>query len=263
MITIEAINELSESAYLTEVIHSTPGRLRVRMSWLERYPSLSSDLHQAILGINGVTQAHLNPVINSCTIYYNSEKLSEKTFETLFLQLIQKIIPDTEIVRQQPKLNQTTTQSWELPAQKAISEKIQAVGGRLVGSTVGRTMGFGVGAITGGILLGPLGLIPGAGLGSIVGRSVGSQLGVETVRYFAQESPEETTSETTEINPLEYIQSTIERSGRELVGESVGGVIGAVMGGVVLGPFGSLVGGVLGGAIGSQVAEDWDTQPNE
>ena len=44
---------------------------------------------------------------------------------------------------------------------------------------------FGVGAVAGGVLLGPLGLIPGAGVGSAVGRTVGSQLGGETMRYLS------------------------------------------------------------------------------
>ncbi|NCR42365.1 MAG: hypothetical protein GPJ21_22670 [Microcystis aeruginosa W13-11] len=84
-----------------------------------------------------------------------------------------------------PITDDTTSPGERIFSEAAVTGKIQEVGSKLRGSSVGQVMGFSVGAVAGGVLLGPLGLIPGAGVGSAVGRTVGSQLGGETVRYLS------------------------------------------------------------------------------
>lgn len=81
-------------------------------------------------------------------------------------------------------------------------------------------MGFSVGAVAGGVLLGPLGLIPGAGVGSAVGRTVGSQLGGETVRYLSSTGAEAQRWPVPAKNPAESLQATLERGATELIGET-------------------------------------------
>ncbi|WP_223210350.1 hypothetical protein [Microcystis aeruginosa] len=77
-----------------------------------------------------------------------------------------------------------------------------------------------MGAVAGGVLLGPLGLIPGAGVGSAVGRTVGSQLGGETVRYLSGTGAEAQRWPVPAKNPAESLQATLERGATELSGET-------------------------------------------
>ncbi|MFM7792599.1 MAG: glycine zipper domain-containing protein [Microcystis panniformis] len=105
--------------------------------------------------------------------------------------------------------------------------------------------------------MGPLGLIPGAGVGSAVGRTVASQLGGETVRYLSGTGAAAQRWPVLAKNPAESLQATLERGATELIGETFGGMAGFMVGGSLLGPLGSLFGGVIGGAIGGQVGEEW------
>jgi hypothetical protein len=114
----------------------------------------------------------------------------------------------------------TTSPGEGILSEATVTGKIQEVGGKLIGSSVGRVMGFGVGAVAGGVLLGPLGLIPGAGVGSAFGRTVGSQLGGETVRYLSGTGAAAQRWPVPAKNPAESLQTTLERGATELIGET-------------------------------------------
>jgi hypothetical protein len=149
---------------------------------------LHEPLSTSILSLAAVREVHLTPAINSIVVCYDPQNITEKAFQEKFCHLLQQLTPE--------------------------------VGGKLIGSSVGRVMGFGVGAVAGGVLLGPLGLIPGAGVGSAVGGTVGSQLGGETVRYLSGTGAEAQRWPVPAKNPAESLQATLERGATELIGET-------------------------------------------
>ena len=240
-----------------QIVHSTPGRLRVRLAWLRCCPSLHERLSTSILSLAAVREVRLTPAINSIVVCYDPRGITEKAFQEKFCQLLQQLTPVHWLTAVRPITDDTTSPGEGIFSEAAVTGKIQEVGGKLIGSSVGRVMGFGVGAVAGGVLLGPLGLIPGAGVGSAVGRTVGSQLGGETVRYLSSTGAEAQRWPVPAKNPAESLQATLERGATELIGETFGGMAGFVVGGSLLGPLGSLFGGVIGGAIGGQVGEEW------
>jgi hypothetical protein len=188
MINVEQVGgqcnpAIRESAL--QIVHSTPGRLRVRLAWLRCYPSLHEPLSTSILSLAAVREVRLTPAINSIVVCYDPQGITEKAFQEKFCQLLQQLTPAYWLTAVRPVTGDTTSPGEGILSEATVTGKIQEVGGKLIGSSVGRVMGFGVGAVAGGVLLGPLGLIPGAGVGSAVGRTVGSQLEGETVRYLS------------------------------------------------------------------------------
>ena len=260
MITVEQVSDSPQQSTrqdALQVVHSTPGRLRVRLAWLKCYPSLHQRLSTSISSLAAVTEVRLNPAIGSIVVCYDPRTIPEKAFQEKFCQIIQQVTPASWLAAEKQITGGATSPTEVSFSEEVVTGKIQEVGGKLIGSTVGRVMGFGVGAVAGGVLLGPLGLIPGAGVGSAVGRTVGSQIGGETVRYLSRTEAEAQRSLGEEKNPAAALQATLEGSATELIGETVGGMAGLVVGGSLLGPLGSLLGGVVGGVIGGQVGEEW------
>jgi hypothetical protein len=240
-----------------QVIHSTPGRLRVRLAWLKYYPALNERLSTSMLSLVVVKEVRSNPAINSIVVSYDSGSITEKAFQEKFRQLVQQLTPASWLTAEQPTNDGTNAPGEGIFPEAVATQKIQQVGSKLIGSTIGRIMGLGVGSLTGGVLLGPLGIIPGAGVGSAVGRTVGSQLGEETIRYLSQTPEEASTSPEPAKDPAAFLQATLKRGATGLVGETVGGITGLAVGGSLLGPLGFLFGGIVGGVIGGQVGEEW------
>lgn len=264
MITVEQVsgecNRHIRQEYL-HILHSMPGRLRVRLAWLDCYPSLHERLYDSISSLAAVTQVRLTPEINSIVVCYDRRVIAEKAFQEKFCQIVQQIMPSS--VRSSGKQinGGTSLFSGVMFSETAVTGKIREVGGKLVGSTVGRVMGVGLGAVAGGVMLGPLGIIPGAGVGSAVGRSAGSQIGGETVRYLSVPGAEVQRFPEPAKDLPAAVQATLERGAVELIGETVGGMAGFMVGCSLLGPLGSLFGGIIGGVIGGQIGEElWSWQ---
>ena len=76
-----------------QIVHSTPGRLRVRLAWLRCYPSLHERLSTSILSLAAVKEVHLNPAINSIVVCYDPQGITEKAFQERFCQLLQQPTP--------------------------------------------------------------------------------------------------------------------------------------------------------------------------
>lgn len=157
--------------------------------------------------------------------------MTEKAFQEKFCQLLQQLTPVHWLTAVRPITDDTTSPGEGIFSEAAVTGKIQEVGGKLRGSSVGWVMGFSVGAVAGGLLLGPLGLIPGAGVGSAVGRTVGSQLGGETARYLSSTGAAAQPWPVSAKNPAESVQTTLELGATELIGETFGGMAGFVVGG--------------------------------
>lgn len=76
-----------------QIVHSTPGHLRVRLDWLRCYPSLHQPLSTSILSLASVREVHLNPAINSIVVCYDPQDMTEKAFQERFCQLLQQPTP--------------------------------------------------------------------------------------------------------------------------------------------------------------------------
>jgi Heavy metal associated domain 2 len=235
VIIIEQVKDYPDESSVTspiEVIHSIEGRIRVRIIWLQYYPVLQQRLETSIANWVWVTAVNSSLATNSITIYYQHQQIKKQTLLVELSRLVQQITPATHTTEQ---ITKTYSPS-----------PLQTIGSRVVGSSVGKMMGIGIGSVTGGILLGPLGLLAGGGIGSVVGQTLGGQI----ARDLLEENP-----------PQQDLQDTLQRGGTEIMGEAIGAVVGGVVGATTLGFPGLMVGRIIGGAIGSQVGEDvWSNQ---
>jgi len=96
MINVEQVGgqcnpPIRESAL--QIVHSTPGRLRVRLAWLRCYPSLHEPLSTSILSLAAVREVRLTPAINSIVVCYDPQGITEKAFQEKFCQLLQQLTP--------------------------------------------------------------------------------------------------------------------------------------------------------------------------
>lgn len=85
-----------------QVIHSTPGRLRVRLAWLKYYPALNERLSTSMLSLVVVKEVRSNPAINSIVVSYDSGSITEKAFQEKFRQLVQQLTPASWLTAEQP-----------------------------------------------------------------------------------------------------------------------------------------------------------------
>lgn len=240
MIQVEQVSETPTSSAV-QVIHQIEGRLRVRIFWLQDYPSLQNRLETLLFSIAWVSQIKINPKSNSVTVLYQSTKISLHNFRENLLKSIQQITP--------ADFKEQTAQD-EFHLKLPIDNPLQELGGRMVGSSAGQVIGRGFGIVTGRMLLGPLGMIPGRNIGSFVGQVIGGQVAVDSLRNFQQNKA-----------PIPDLAKVLERGGREIMMESLGGLVGGAIGSAALGIPGLIFGRIVGGAIGSQVSDDlWFAQ---
>ncbi|ACK68685.1 hypothetical protein PCC7424_0217 [Gloeothece citriformis PCC 7424] len=264
---------------LWEIVHHTPGRIRIRIAWLQEYPLLHEPLKVGITDLDSVTEVRVSSINNSVTVHYTPNAVDCEQIPGQLWEIIYPLTPLNWLSEQlktlgnsEPVSNPSIKESdpfsvfyLETETLETLTLKMQTIGGRMIGSSVGRFMGIGIGAVTGGIFLGPLGLIPGGGVGSALGKMVGSQVGEQAVRYLSDPSLILEALETEQdIDLPQMVQSSLERGATELIGETLGSVVGITVGGATLGPVGSLMGSIVGGVIGGQISEQlWDEQQAE
>lgn len=124
-----------------QIVHSTPGRLRVCLAWLRCYPSLHKPLSTSILSLAAVREVHLTPAINSIVVCYDPQGITEKAFQEKFCQLLQQRTPVHWLTAVRPRTDDTTSPGEGIISEAAVTGKIQEVGGKLIGSSVGWVMG--------------------------------------------------------------------------------------------------------------------------
>lgn len=131
------------------------------------------------------------------------------------------------------------TQQVTVRIQAVIPEaqKLQSMGGGMVGLMGGHMVGSALGGVAGAVTLGPVGAVIGTQVGGFTGRVMGAQLG-ETLAGG---------------QPLETVDERMQRLASDYMGSSVGAAVGTVVGQVTFGPVGAWVGGVVGDAVGGQL----------
>ncbi|WP_247217716.1 DUF456 domain-containing protein [Synechococcus sp. C9] len=116
-------------------------------------------------------------------------------------------------------------------------QRLQSIGGGMVGLMGGHVVGSALGGVAGAVTFGPVGAVIGTQMGGFTGRVVGAHLG-ETLAGG---------------QPLETIDERLQRLASDYMGSSVGAAVGTVVGQVTLGPVGALVGNFVGDAVGGQL----------
>ncbi|WP_013322500.1 HMA2 domain-containing protein [Gloeothece verrucosa] len=96
MITVEQLSNSTEpfsEIPLWEVIHEIPGRMRVRLLWLQEYPSLHEPVETAIKNLDFVDEVRLSLINNSIIIHYNSDKISPQLFRIKLFKIFASLTP--------------------------------------------------------------------------------------------------------------------------------------------------------------------------
>lgn len=65
-------------------IHSLPGRLRVRSSFIKHYPTQAEVLKRRIASLPGVQSVKINPHARSITVLYHAQELAADTLLEMF-----------------------------------------------------------------------------------------------------------------------------------------------------------------------------------
>ncbi len=236
VINIEQVNEFSTTS-VAQVIHQIEGRLRVRILWLQEYPSMEKRLESLLLSVLWVREVRINLKTNSVTITYQSTKISLTNFTENLLKSIHRMTP--------ADFQEQKVQKEESFVSPSFGNHLQELGGRMVGSSAGQIIGRGFGIATGRLLLGPLGIIPGRNVGSFIGQVIGGNVGIDSIRNLQQNN-----------DPTPNLGKVLERGGREIMMEALGGFLFGAVGSATLGVPGLIFGRIVGGAIGSQVSDD-------
>ncbi len=224
--------------FSAQVVHSSPGRLRLRVRSLdETAPAEIQALLQSLEGIT-VQQVRFNRAAAAVVLEYLAPGLS----------------PDQVGERVVAKLGPPAAPAPAAPLpinQKEVEARLNALGGGIVGLTAGEVVGGMVGGVAGAAILGPAGAVMGTQMGAFTGSVLGARLGAEAAQIA--QAPD---------LALEHAKETLQRRGAEKVGETMGEVAGAIVGGTALGPLGAAMGAVVGGTIGGQLGEDLTRPPD-
>lgn len=99
-----------------QVIHSTEGRLRIRVPFIADNSEYANKLNWLVESLNFVTSVRLNLAARSLIVTYETKSVSEVTAETELLDCIQRIGKDgsTDLILPETKpLDRPQVNEWE------------------------------------------------------------------------------------------------------------------------------------------------------
>jgi|GEM_PF-6965296 len=94
-----------------QVIHSLPGRIRVKLPWLKHNFSDQETLQQ-VQSLGAVKTVRVNPAARSLTVHYDADQISEAAFSMTLITALQANHPDATT---SAKESRTTPQPGHLP----------------------------------------------------------------------------------------------------------------------------------------------------
>ncbi|ACK68681.1 hypothetical protein PCC7424_0213 [Gloeothece citriformis PCC 7424] len=242
----------AQKTSLWEIIHSIPGRMRIRLPWLQNHSYLGKDITKALKNLGFVNTVDLSLINNSIIIAYDSTRISEEEMPTQLFKTLYPIRAKRGLVKskhlknveQKIDLNTTTEEAIAL---KKTALKIREFGGRILGSTLGSLLLHLWKCIPGGRVV--------SAAAHALSRLIGSSIGAYLVLHWFTEIIDIEEQETLPPHPALIIQSSLECSAVELIGEALGAIIGSVAGTLIFGQIGALIFGFIGGLIGGQMLE--------
>lgn len=76
-----------------QVVHTVPGRIRIRLPLLKRDPDLETILQKQVHSLNAVRTVRVNPSAKSLIVQYDAHSTSEASFSTDLVTAVQFACP--------------------------------------------------------------------------------------------------------------------------------------------------------------------------
>jgi len=239
-----------------QVIHTTRGRIRIRVPQLHHDSEYARILQRLVESWDFVTDVRINRAASSIIVNYQVSKAkSAVVLENLAGAIPQAFAgelfrPSTSLgVRENAIAKPNEKPSHSSHSHKKEEEtrlKVEETAGEITGEAFGEAVGGVVGEVIGGVLLGPGGMIIGEEIGAVLGEVIGEELGKKVVDEIEQGDAQSERSDAQEPELL----SQLEEGGFEKAGETVGEAVGEFIGGMLMGEAGSLIGKEIGAVIG-------------
>ena len=145
-----------------QIIHATPGRIRISFPQLKQDSECASQIEQLINSLDFVVRVRLNPLASSIAIRYEANGISEEAVVEQIASCFRQVVQTINIYQQ----NQKYLKVLDAKVEKAEEELAGKVGGEAIGEIVG--------GVIGEVLLGHVG----GTIGSHVMGKVGGLIGV-------------------------------------------------------------------------------------
>ncbi len=162
-----ALESIKDQLVLFEVVHSIPGRIRVRVPLLSQFPTLYQDLETELNTLEFVSEVRVVSVINSITLSYDLQETSETSILLQFYQTINKLLPPGILFVNslRPKSTPSPFTDFEVLPLSDFETNLQDFLNQLWDDNRQTVLSIvGVTSIAIGIILVPLPLVPGTPL---------------------------------------------------------------------------------------------------
>lgn len=154
-----------------QIIHRSPGRIRVRIDRLHDDTNYGNDLKKTVTALPGVTEVRINSFARSIVISYRPEELSEQTI----LDRLNLTFPAPRATK--APIEHPITDESDAPADKDFVKEAEKLTAEITSETVGESIGEVVGEVVGELLMGPIGMAIGAEIGAKIGSGIGESIG--------------------------------------------------------------------------------------
>jgi hypothetical protein len=117
------------ATYTIQVVHSIPGRMRIKVVPLKGNPVLAAEIQQRLLAAPAVREAAVNPLTGSVVMLYDPESIEQLGPQETYRALLGTLADEAEIVYEPAIASQVGTSQARYPSD--LSRQVKTLCGTM------------------------------------------------------------------------------------------------------------------------------------